>query len=165
MQLLDPLYDQLPGYPCAWSPCESYRYTLWRVWGPNPSKIFMCVGLNPSTADEVQNDPTIRRVISFAQREGCDALLMANAFAFRAKDPDDMKSSADPIGPENDKWLQECSKMASIVVAAWGVHGGFMKRNDTIRKLLPNLMCFGKTKHGHPKHPLYLAADTPLQSF
>jgi len=125
----------------------------------------MCVGLNPSTATESVDDPTVRRVISFAQREGCDALLMTNAFAYRATDPNDMKAAADPIGPENDRWLLECSKMASVAVAAWGVHGEFMGRGEAVKKLIPGLRCFGRTKNGHPKHPLYLAADTPLMEF
>lgn len=123
----------------------------------------MCIGLNPSTADETDNDPTVRRVISFAQREGCDALVMTNAFAFRATEPNDMKAAADPVGPENDKWLIECSNLASLVVAAWGVHGTFKGRCEQVQQLIPNLLCFGTTKDGHPKHPLYLASETPLQ--
>lgn len=165
MQLFDALYDHLPGYPCAWSPDEekSHRYTLWRVWNSNPQKIFMVIGLNPSTATEIENDPTIRRCIGFAKREGCDALLMCNAFGFRATDPADMKAAADPIGAENDAWLVRCAGIASVVVAAWGVHGEFMSRGAQVKRLIPELKCFGTTKNGHPKHPLYLAADTPLQ--
>lgn len=162
MDLFAPLLSHLPGFPCAWSPCERYRYTLWRTWAADPRRIFMVIGLNPSTATETVNDPTIRRCIGFAQREKCDALLMTNAFAFRATLPEDMKSAGDPVGPENDEWLVRCASLATVVVAAWGVHGPHLGRDRAVKELIPNLLCFGTTADGHPKHPLYLPRDTPL---
>ena len=79
----------------------------------------MFVGLNPSTADEVTDDPTIRRYIAFAGAGGYGALCMTNLFAFRATDPDDMKAAAEPIGPQNDFHLQRLARGAGVVVAAW----------------------------------------------
>jgi len=77
-----------------------YRYALWRVWDAAlPS--FVVIGLNPSTADETENDPTIRRCIGFAKREGCGGLVMLNLFAVRATDPRVMMAHPEPIGPDN----------------------------------------------------------------
>lgn len=165
--LFDNLYSHLPGYPCAWSPDpeQRYRYTLWRVWDANATRIFQVIGLNPSTADETENDPTVRRCIAFSKRMNCHALVMTNAFAFRATEPSNMKAAADPVGPENDEWLVRCAKMATIVVAAWGVHGNFQDRDRQVKQLIPELLCFGTTKEGHPKHPLYLPSAAELIQF
>jgi hypothetical protein len=158
--------NDLPGYPCAWSPDQLHRYALWRIFGTTiPKKIFMVVGLNPSTADELLDDPTVRRCQTFARREGCDALLMTNAFSFRATLPKDMKAYFDPIGPENDAWLRRCADISVIKIAAWGVHGKFLGRDEAVRRLIPDLQCFGLTKEGQPKHPLYLRNDTPLEAY
>ena len=162
MLLFDPLYESLPGYPCAWSPCKQYRYALWRVWTAAPKRVCMVIGLNPSTANETENDPTVRRCISFAQRERCDALVMTNIFAFRATDPEVMKSTAEPTGSENNDWLIRCSSLATVVIAAWGVHGEYRGRAGEVAELIPGLLCLGTTNDGHPRHPLYVKGDTPL---
>lgn len=129
---------------------------------------FLC--LNPSTADEVQNDPTIRRCIRFAQDWGYDGLCMTNIFAFRATDPKDMKAALDPVGPDNDMWLKKIVDEALLVVAAWGTHGNFKGRDADVTKILYSAMmrngkdirCLGLTKRGSPKHPLYLRKDSEL---
>src|ERR1700730_233565 len=147
-----------------------YRYVLTRRWDSGRRQLVV-IGLNPSTADENVDDPTIRRCIGFARAQRCDALVMLNLFAFRATNPMDMKDSygagIDIVGDANDgtirtyAWGDEV-----IVVAAWGAHGGFLGRDKEVRALgLPHLNCWGVTKDGHPRHPLYLRADTPLSSF
>ena len=138
------------------SPCRQYRYTLWRAWDMFSPRYVMFIGLNPSTADEVQDDPTIRRCIGYAKEWGYGAFCMTNIFAFRATDPRVMKTQADPVGPENDKWLTECAKGAGLIVAAWGAHGGHRARDKEVIKLVNNIMCLGTTKDGYPRHPLYL---------
>jgi hypothetical protein len=146
------------------SPCHRWRYQLWRIWGG--SKNIICfIGLNPSTADEFQNDPTVRRAMGFARSFGGSGLLMCNAFAFRATLPRDMKVAEDPIGVDNDKWLVEAAGRSSIVIAAWGVHGVFMGRGEQVKRLVPKLHHLGLTKAGDPKHPLYLRGDTQPQAF
>ena len=156
-------YWNLPGYPCAWSDSKAHRYTLWRVFSTMPPKrIFCCIALNPSTATEVEDDPTVGRVIGFAQREKCDALVMLNIFAFRATDPEVMKANPDPIGKENDEWLMKCTSMASVVLAAWGTHGEFMGRGARVAAMIPNMYCLGTNKGGSPKHPLYVDAGQQL---
>ena len=113
------------------SECRQYRYALWRTW--DDSKPYaMFVGLNPSTADETDDDPTIRRCIVFAKDWGYGGLCMANLFAYRATDPSNMFSAQDPIGPQNDVWLERLAKDAGIVVAAWGNHGGHLGRSKIV---------------------------------
>lgn len=152
---------------------RQYRYTLWRM---NPSSLFeMNLGnwtpyvnfilLNPSTADETNDDPTIRRCIGFAKDWGYGAVCITNLFAFRATDPKVMKAAGDPVGPENDKWLVECAKDAALTVAGWGTHGGFLGRAEQVTKIVPGIVCLGTTKDGHPKHPLYLSKTTNPQDF
>jgi len=141
------------------SPCRRYRYALWRSWGDprpfgSPCAMFVC--LNPSTADETQDDPTLRRCIAFARAWGFSALCMTNLFAYRATDPADMLAQADPVGEANDPTLRATAKMAGVIIAAWGVHGSYLGRGAVVRAMLPKLHYLRLTKAGHPAHPLYL---------
>lgn len=139
------------------SPCRKWRYSLWRVWDIGPMCAF--IGLNPSTADETENDPTVTRCINFAKSWGYCGMYMLNAFAFRATDPKVMKAASDPVGPDNDRALVYFSGLSKIVVAAWGIHGAFRNRNERVVDLIPDLQCFGMTAAMHPRHPLYLKSD------
>lgn len=143
-----------------------YRYALSRVWEPK-KPMMMFIGLNPSTADETKLDPTLRRVIGYAKREGCGGLWMANAFAFRATEPKDMKNAADPVGPMNDRWLLDIACWCPLIVVGWGTHGAWLNRDAKVRTLLQGyeLKCLKTTKTGMPGHPLYLKSDAPLQTF
>ena len=142
------------------SPCRRYRYVLWREWDMFDPSYAMFIGLNPSTADETLDDPTIRRCVRFSKEWGYGALCMTNAFAFRATNPEVMKQAADPVGIDNGTWLKVISIQAAVVVAAWGVHGAYLDQDKEVMRILPALMCLGTTKEGYPKHPLYLRADT-----
>lgn len=126
----------------------------------NGSKYAMFIGLNPSTADETKDDPTIRRCIGFAKAWGYGALCMTNLFAWRDTYPAGMKLAADPIGEENDLWLQRVAMSAGIIIAAWGTHGNFKSRNEAVIGHLSGfaeLHHLGLSKDGHPRHPLYLS--------
>jgi hypothetical protein len=101
------------------SPDGMYRYSLERTWDQGkPTVLFIC--LNPSTADAVEDDATVRRMVSFARQFGGGRLLVGNLFAFRSKNRNDLLKADDPVGPENDKYLDKLIKSADIVVAAWG---------------------------------------------
>ena len=148
------------------STCRRYRYTLWRNWagvlGENKGYA-MFIGLNPSTADETEDDPTIRRCINFAKSWGYSGLCMTNLFAFRATKPDVMLAQDDPIGPENDRHLQHMAAKAGVVIAAWGTSGVHMDRAEVVKGMVPKLHYLRLTKAGHPGHPLYLPSDlTPI---
>ncbi len=134
-----------------------YRYELWRRWGDGPYALF--IGLNPSTADELNDDPTIRRCIAFAKSWGYSALCMSNLFAYRATQPKDMMKITDPVGEENDRYLRTLSVDAGVVVAAWGKDGCHLKRDMKVKELIPNLHCLKLNKDGSPAHPLYLKGN------
>jgi len=140
------------------SECRRYRYVLWRIWG-DPENCCMFIGLNSSRAGEITNDPTVRRCMGFSRDLGFDGLYMLNLFAFRATDPRVMKIAYDPIGPDNDKWIQEYSCKAKMVIGAWGVNGGFLQRDKQVLEILGDVHCLGITKHGYLRHPLYLKKE------
>jgi hypothetical protein len=143
------------------SPCRTYRYELWRIWDETRPYI-MFVGLNPSTADETKDDPTVRRCIGYARMWGAGALCMTNIFAYRATDPEVMKRWGEPVGPLNNSTLKRLAAGAVTVVAAWGSHGSHRCQGSIVRDMIPNLYCLGVTKSGHPLHPLYLRKDATL---
>ena len=144
------------------SECRMYRYALWRTWDESkPYALF--IGLNPSTADETEDDPTIRRCIGFSRTWGFGGLCMANLFAFRATKPGVMKAAEDPIGPDNDQWIRQLSVDAGVIVAAWGNGGSHLDRSRTIAEMIPNLKCLQLNKSGEPVHPLYQPSTaTPI---
>jgi len=154
----DDLHASTPASGATFSDCRRYRYCLWRIWDESiPPVAFVC--LNPSTADESKNDPTVTRCINFSRAWGGGGFVMLNAFAYRATDPLLMKAQDDPVGPDNDRWLVHYHQRAQFTVAAWGVHGAFRDRQRQVLELLEGnrpLYCLGLTKDGHPKHPLYL---------
>lgn len=133
-----------------------------RTWDGSLPRV-MFIGLNPSTADDRADDPTVRRCIGFSQKWGFGGLILVNLFAYRTTDPVGLIAIDDPIGPENDHWIALEQKKADCVVAAWGNHGVLLNRDDTVLKSLKNAFCLGTTKTGCPRHPLYLSSVTPLQ--
>jgi len=116
----------------------------------------MFVGLNPSTADETLDDPTIRKCVGFAKRWGFGALCMTNLFAYRETNPRKMMGFGRPVGDENDQWLTACARDAGQIIAAWGTNGDFMARDEEVLKLLDGVECLRRTKSGFPEHPLYV---------
>jgi len=150
------------------SDCGLYRYSLTRRWSDGRRMLF--VMLNPSTADASQDDPTIRRCIGLAKREGCGSLEVVNLFAFRATDPRALVKARDPVGPLNDHWIVGASDRAEVIVAAWGASlpaGKPSKRPAAVLRLLADrdVMALGLTNGGCPRHPLYLAGDSPLVTY
>ena len=142
----------------VFSDCRKYRYALWRIWNEH-MPIAMIIGLNPSTADQTRNDPTITRCINFASSWGYGGVCVTNLFGFRATAPTELKAHHDPIGKENDAWVHEMAKRSAITVAAWGNHGKFLNRSLEILPSLDQLHCIKMNKSGEPAHPLYLKAE------
>lgn len=146
------------------SPCGTFRYSLTRSWDEG---LPVCgfIMLNPSTADAELDDPTIRRCIGFAKREGCGTLIVANLFAFRATDPKELPKAQDPIGPQNDAYIDALLLHASgPVIAGWGANGFARARAKDIATRTPpgHLKCLGTSLDGSPRHPLYLPLEAPL---
>ena len=144
------------------SPCRRYRYALWRIWDQSkPSVLF--IGLNPSTADEANDDPTLIRCINYAKAWGFGGVFIANIFAYRATKPKDLLARKRVIGKENNHWLFKLAEDADLVVAAWGNHGQYKKRSSQVKSMFKQLHCLKLTKKGEPAHPLYLRANlTPI---
>jgi len=144
----------------VYSDCESYRYLLTRTWDPAGKKVLF-VMLNPSTATEVQNDPTVERCERRARALGFGAFRVTNIFAWRDTDPRAMRAAADPVGPANDAAISDSCDWADQIVAAWGTHGAHLARGPHVARLLQDtgrpVYHLGLSKAGHPKHPLYIA--------
>lgn len=153
------------------SECRCYRYRLWRSWGDRDHRVVF-VGLNPSTADEARDDPTIRKCIGFAKRWGFGALDMVNVFAWRSTDPRGLLAAADPVGPDNDESLRAAFDGAHRIVWAWGRH------NSRVRELVAGRVgragwfsvargcevgTLGRAQDGSPRHPLMLAYTTRFE--
>lgn len=147
----------------VYSDCERYRYLLTRVWNPDGQRALF-VMLNPSTATEAQNDPTVERCERRARALGFGAFRVTNIFAFRATDPRVMRAEADPVGPANDAAIaQSAAEWADRIICAWGTHGAHLGRGAQVEALLRatgrDLFTLGLTQDGHPKHPLYIGYD------
>lgn len=144
----------------VYSNCERYRYSLTRVWDAQAPRVAF-VMLNPSTATEEANDPTIERCEQRARRLGFGGFRAVNIFALRATDPRNMRASSDPEGPDNPQALDAAARWADVLVAAWGVHGEHLGQGPIVATQLREqghtLYHLGLTKAGHPRHPLYLS--------
>ncbi|WP_170603046.1 DUF1643 domain-containing protein [Ruegeria arenilitoris] len=144
----------------VYSDCEKYRYSLTRIWNTRGRKALF-VMLNPSTATEIQNDPTVERCERRARALGFGAFQVTNIFAWRDTDPRKMRAAIDPVGPQNDEAILNGVDWADQVIAAWGTHGSHLNRGYAVENLLRDtgqpLFHLGLTKDGHPKHPLYIA--------
>ena len=153
---------------CVFSPNREFRYTLHHRWDElfADARYVMFCGLNPSTADESELDPTLRRVRGFTSREGFSSFVMTNLFAYRATDPAAMLAHHAPVGPENDHWIQETARQATLIVAAWGADGGHLGRDSAVISILAGvgkpIYCLGHTTNKKPLHPLYLPASAAL---
>lgn len=137
------------------SPCGRYRYAQWCVWDETKPHVAI-IGLNPTRADAVKNNPTINRCIAFARSWGYGGVCVANLFAFEAITPAELMRAEDPVGPDNDRWLLEIARAADAVVAAWGNDGTHLGRSAEVRRMIPGLHALKVNKSGEPAHPLYL---------
>jgi len=151
----------------AIDPTGLYRYSLWREWDAHAPRVVF-VMLNPSRADANTDDPTLRRCLGFARSWGCGSIEVVNLFAYRASRPDILRLVSDPVGPENDRYLQEAIDRADKILVAWGNRGSLRNRYQIVSSWLmsrENLYCLGITQIGHPRHPLYVRSNTTLVSY
>lgn len=144
----------------VYSDCERYRYSLTRIWDASAPRVLFMM-LNPSTATEFQNDPTVERCERRARALGFGSFTVVNIFAFRATDPREMRAMKDPTGPHNDAAIMEAVSEADQVICAWGAHGQHLNRAKHIEHLLRShnipLFVLDVTANGQPKHPLYIS--------
>jgi hypothetical protein len=146
----------------VFSDCRNYRYRLSQIWDDSKPPLYWLM-LNPSTADEVKNDPTVERCERRARMWGYGGSVVFNIFAYRATDPKDMRAQADPVGPDNDKWITELARESQVldVVAGWGEHGAHMQRGQAVLDIFKStqgrISALKVNGSGHPAHPLYIA--------
>jgi hypothetical protein len=158
------------------SSCGRYRYMLWRAWRPEEPRLPF-VMLNPSTADAEIDDPTIRRCMAFARREGFGGIRVINLFAYRATDPGELITVGltTAVGPDNARhfddvcaecWVLTRQSRDVPIVCAWGAHplaAGYAEAaRAEIAKRGVQAVCLGTTKAGEPRHPLYVKGSQPL---
>ncbi len=138
----------------AWlDPGRRYRYLLWRAWA-DAGRFVLFILLNPSTADQDTNDPTVERCQRRARALGFDGLLIANLFALRSTDPGMLREAPSPVGPQNDVVLSLAQRFSEQTICGWGAHG--CRRDRVRRRLKRPLYHLGLTRGGQPRHPLYL---------
>lgn len=159
--------DLLGHRSADFSPCRNWRYCLRRTWEPDkPWVLFVC--LNPSTADESEDDPTIRRCIGFAREWGYGGMAIGNVYAWRSTDPRGLQDTPDPVGAENDIWLGRLARTTHLIVCAWGTHADRSRAQRVAAILSGDLTLEGDPEprrvlnalavnaNGSPGHPLYL---------
>ncbi len=148
-----------------------YRYTLTRRWEPGPgeqaTRPVLWIGLNPSTADGLTDDATVRRIVGFTRGFGYSAFTLVNLFALRSRDPGVLAAAPDPVGPTNNATIGIESSRAGLVVAAWGAHPFARERAAQVVERLRGrdvaLWCLALTKDGAPRHPLYAPGSSTLR--
>lgn len=152
------------------SDCGNYRYALGRRWGDGPRMLFIM--LNPSTADHIEDDPTIKRCMGFAKREGCESIEVVNLFALRASKPKFLTRydfHTTHGGNATTNWTLDAISRSDIIIAAWGADKmsgrGWRYLMETLDHHAPDITMHHLgplTKDGFPRHPLYLAKSAPL---
>ncbi|MEB3208815.1 MAG: DUF1643 domain-containing protein [Synechococcus sp.] len=154
----------------AFSPCGHYRWWLERRWAPQRPRLLF-IGLNPSRADGRRNDPTLRRLLGFADRWGFGALEVLNLFSRISPSPAVLRRTGDPVGARTDEWI--CNRLAAQPGATlwlgWGNQGRWRGRDGQVLAMLHQLAAgprrlaaLGLTASGQPRHPLYRRGDAPL---
>lgn len=161
--------DLLARGSAVLSDCGLYRYRLDREVSSSP-RVAAFIMVNPSTANGETDDATIRKLIGFSRRMNFGRFIVGNKFAWRATDIRALRTTAHPVGPENDKHLATIMRSADVTIAAWGplakLPPGLRNRWHEIADMADwigvDLQCFGTAKDGHPRHPLMLAYDTEI---
>lgn len=147
----------------TFSECGKYRYRLWRIWDET-GPFAQCVGLNPSTANADEDDPTIRNLTSILKNNGYGGFYMTNLFALISPFPQDLRACPDPL-KDNDIHLDQVYGLCQSIVFCWGNFKQAEYRAKKMIKKYPQALCFGKNANGSPKHPLYLKQTTKLLNF
>lgn len=150
------------------SDCGRYRYLLRRTWDCSKPRALL-VMLNPSTADATLDDATIRSCVRLLSGQGYGSMEVVNVYAYRATDPRELRDQADPFGPCNESTVAAAIHRCDVVICAWGAYPPARQHATAIlneaRAHRPATYCFGRTKDGAPKHPLYIKSGTPLEVF
>lgn len=138
---------------------RNYRYSLWRIWDFD-MPLIMFIGLNPSTAGIVNDDPTIRRLIEYTKAWGFGGFFIGNIFAYRTSDPRLLRETKKPVGSDNTKHLKVMASVCDKIIFMWGNGGTYKNKHlKVIKKFQGRGYCFKITNAGNPYHPLYLSKE------
>lgn len=156
------------GVGAKFSEDKKHRFALWRIWDMS-KPLIMFVGLNPSTANEMTDDPTIRRLSrknGFTHKNGYGGFYMMNLFPFVTTYPEKLKAQMEFGGmlAENDHYLRQVSLNCETIVFCWGNFDTY-GRDKEVMDMFPTASCLGVNKSGSPKHPLYLKGNTRFVNF
>jgi hypothetical protein len=150
------------------SDCGKYRYLLRRVWDYGSCRALVIM-LNPSTADATVDDATIRSLTRLLRGLGYGSFEVVNVFAFRSTDSKRLLDIDDPVGPQNESIVRSAIGRCDVAICAWGAHPMAREASidirNAIRAVRPAMYCFGKTRDGSPKHPLYIKSGTKLEVY
>jgi len=145
------------------SECGKYRYRLDRVWDESLPRLGWIM-LNPSTADGLADDPTIRRCINYARLHGFGGIVVVNLFAFRSTDPAKIEFVRG-IDRENELHWEQVARLCGKVVGAWGKRGFRTIEAQRAIECFRDLDCLGVTSCREPRHPHYIANVQELIPF
>lgn len=151
------------------SDCGAYRYRLDREVQPE-GDVFAFFGVNPSTADSMLDDATVRKWRGFTLRNGGRKFVVGNVFSYRSTDVCELGKVPFQQGPQHFAHLTEIIELADVLVPCWGrldkVPKDLRGQCDMLMAWLLQtgkpVMHFGTTKCGQPLHPLMLGYDTQL---
>jgi hypothetical protein len=149
----------------VFSDCGRFRHILRRSWDVSrPSVGYIC--LNPSIAGSDIDDPSVMRMVGFADRLGFGGFSLANLYDFIATDPKDLKRGGFQRSPEADEWIRRVVQETTEVICAWGAHARGLSRPDEVMALLRGLgvrpKALALTADGIPRHPLMLPYSCEL---
>jgi hypothetical protein len=140
---------------------RKYRYVLWRVWSSTLRPLHN-IGLNPSDANELSDDPTIARMIRRAYLFGFGGLIQTNLYGYVSSNPDVLLAEGDYIGSLNDEYIRQAIALSGRTMCGWGSFKPVLIRAPAVLKMITDPYCLGLNKHGQPKHPLYVKYETPM---
>jgi len=143
---------------------RKYRYALWRVWNLL-RPVLLLIGLNPSDANELKNDPTITRGVVRADRAGFGGLLMANLYGYVSTDPKALLENYNTVGELTDHYLKQMIAISGRQLCGWGSFPPVVQRAPTVLTMIKEPYCLGINADGQPKHPLYISYDTPMMKY
>lgn len=154
-----------PFSGAIFSNCRKYRFVLYRIWDKK-RKYLIFIGLNPSTADENQNDNTVIKVINFTRKWGYGGVFMMNCYPYISTDPERLIMNKD-YNKFNFECINKISKKCSKIIFSWG-NFKIVRDNKTdikLYKMFKSAYCLIQNKNGSPRHPLYVPYNTKLKKF
>lgn len=158
----------------AFNADRTRRFRLWRIWAKD-LPLLVIVGMNPSKADENDNDPTVERCARRADLLGYGGIVMINMLDIIETDstkldqmPNEFRCSA-----ENSGELRGAIKRAEMgnadILCGWGKpghkYGAVAWFATQAARAGVTLFCLKRNKDGSPVHPLYQPYDKEFEWF